>query len=90
MPASAREAESAGSLGDIPLVVLTAGNPTAQRIAQQESIVRLSTRGEHRISTEPGHWVQLDDPEFVIAAICDVLAAVRRTQQENATANKRR
>ncbi|MGH9858527.1 MAG: alpha/beta fold hydrolase [Candidatus Acidiferrales bacterium] len=88
MPASAREAESAGALGDIPLVVLTAGNPTPQRAAQQEAMARLATRGEHRISTESGHWIQLDDPALVIAAIRDVLVAAQ-TQRSNATADKR-
>ena len=88
MPTSAREVESAGSLGDIPLITLTAGDPTPERAAQQEAIARLSSRGEHRVSSHPSHWTQLEEPEFVIAAIGDVLAAVRAKQE--ATADQRR
>ncbi len=87
LPVSCQEVESAGGLGDIPLVVLTAGNPPPERIAQQEAIARLSTRGGHRISSNPSHWIQLEEPELVLAAIRDVLTAAKT---EKATAEERR
>ena len=89
MPASCAEVEAAGSLGDLPLIVLTAGNPAPERIAQQEAMARLSTRGAHRIASHPSHWIPLEEPALVIAAIRDVLAAVARSQNEEATADKR-
>jgi pimeloyl-ACP methyl ester carboxylesterase len=77
MPVSCQEVASGGSLGDLPLVVLSAGNPTPERMAQQEAVARLSSRGEHRISSNPSHWIQLEEPELVLASIRHVLAAAK-------------
>jgi len=81
LPRSCEEVKAAGGLGDLPLIVLTAGNPTPERIAQQEAIARLSIRGEHRVSSNPSHWIQLEEPELVIRAIRDVLAMAKEKEE---------
>lgn len=76
---SAREVErEAGPLGDIPLVVLSAGNSNGQRLAAHEQLARLSRRGTHLVVHTAGHWMQLDEPEVVVAAIREVVAQARQ------------
>jgi pimeloyl-ACP methyl ester carboxylesterase len=76
---SAREVErEAGSLGDIPLVVLSAGNTDGQRLAAHEQLARLSSRGTHIVVHTAGHWIQLDEPEVVVAAIREVVEQARK------------
>lgn len=81
LPASCAEVEAAGGLGDLPLLVLTAGNPTPERVAQQDAIARLSTRGEHRVASNPSHWIQLEEPELVTTAIRHVLAMAKEKEE---------
>ena len=72
-------------LGDIPLIVLTAGNPEYgpgeqaledDRQKNQAALVNLSRHGKQIIAVGSGHHIQIEDPELVIKAIRDVLAAV--------------
>lgn len=86
----AQSAES-GKLADRPLVVLTAGHrfPVSgmsektqnvfhdTRFALQTELAMLSTNAEQRVSPRSGHYIQLDDPAAVAAAIEDVVTAVR-------------
>lgn len=76
-------------LGDLPLIVLTAGqaevasgpNPTqTKRVAapeiqveQQAKLATFSTRGEQRVIAESGHLMHLDAPQAVIGAIRDAI-----------------
>jgi pimeloyl-ACP methyl ester carboxylesterase len=75
------------SLGDMPLIVLSAGqiaaSPMIQTQAQadgwyamHEQIAALSTRSEPRI-VDCGHNIPIERPRDVVAAIKDVLAMVR-------------
>jgi pimeloyl-ACP methyl ester carboxylesterase len=81
------------SYGDMPLIVLTRtdyekdmpADFTAEDKAQMRSVwetmhaemAALSTRGEHRFVAGASHYIQRDAPDAVIAAITDVVAAVR-------------
>lgn len=85
------QAARTGPLGDRPLVVLTAGlAPPLPRVSEagnaemrrvtgelQRELARLSTASDHRIVEGAGHYVHWDRPEAVVAAIRDVVAAVR-------------
>ena len=75
-------------LGDIPLVVLTAGKrdtsplppDIAQRLQQvqhvtQEELLTLSSNSTHVIAEESGHGIQMDQPDLVIEAIRQVVEA---------------
>jgi hypothetical protein len=78
------------SLGDLPLVVLTApyhpsgplpeGIRPEVRVAMTElythgpdRVAALSKRGIHRIVPDTGHYIQLEKPDAVEAAIEEVL-----------------
>jgi pimeloyl-ACP methyl ester carboxylesterase len=74
------------ALGDMPLVVLSRGgtereaaeNPAGEekRKANQASLATLSRMGKQVIASRSGHHIPLDEPNLVITAIRDVLAAV--------------
>ena len=80
----------AGSLGRMPLIVLTRARggfrdsldkPAAEleriRLEAQRGLATLSTAGEQRI-VESGHSMHLEAPEVVARAIGDIVEAVRR------------
>jgi len=83
---SVQELRQAPPLGDIPLTVLSRGlrqwPPGPEGDArertwreQQEALARLSPRGIHRIASKSGHYIHLDEPGVVAAAVRDMLAA---------------
>ena len=69
-------------LGDLPLVVISRGRPEggddAEHARDQATLVGLSSAGKQIIATKSGHHVPLDEPELVVAAIRDLVAAARR------------
>lgn len=81
------ELQAAGSLPAVPLVVLTArprwiiaGCPDdAVRAELQASLVRLSPRARQVIAERSGHFIQVDRPDVVTAAVREVagVAAAR-------------
>jgi pimeloyl-ACP methyl ester carboxylesterase len=91
---SAAQAATAGSLGDIPLAVLSSDpdrpqldlpedlvKPTNDAWQQlQNELAQLSTRSTHTIVRNSGHYIQLDQPGAVIEAIKKVVTQVREAQ----------
>ena len=79
---SAAQVASGGGYGAIPLFVLTASEPNTDRAARQEQLARRSANGRHLIVESSGHWVHLDQPEIVIAAIRDAVDLIRSGPRE--------
>lgn len=89
--AMSEQAGRTGSLGDRPVVVLTAGealampgisdggNAAMRRIWLElhEELAALSTDSDHRIVEGAGHYVHWDRPDAAVTAIRDVVMAVR-------------
>jgi pimeloyl-ACP methyl ester carboxylesterase len=91
-------ARNAGNLGDVPLVVLTAGqywkpaDPlTAEQVAQfhqlwvnelQPQLAGLSTHGRQIVVENSGHGIPDQAPEAVVSAIHDVVLDVRARKWE--------
>ena len=73
LPASVRQLDSGRSLGDLPVVVLSAGKEVREHAAD----ARLSSRGEALVVKDSGHWIQLDASNVVVAAIERVVREVR-------------
>jgi pimeloyl-ACP methyl ester carboxylesterase len=71
VPISAAETLGAevDGYGDLPLITISSTDPGDYRLRQQEALARLSTRGEHIIASNSGHWIPLDQPAVVIEAI---------------------
>ena len=88
-----KQAAATGPFADLPLVVLTAGRvqeplpPAMSRdVARQYQetwhvlqgeLAALSTNADQRVIQDATHYIQLDNPAAVIAAILDVVTAVR-------------
>lgn len=81
------------SLGQLPLVVLTHGtalpappgaNPAlgkkldAAWSSMQKDLARLSTNSAYLVVAGAGHYIQLDRPAAVVAAVNEVIESVRR------------
>lgn len=95
--ASSDEGRHAGSLGSIPLVVLSRDPEKGaapglipaelsrqfedQWVQMQEELAHLSTNASRVVATGSTHYVQLDRPDLVIAAIQQVLDAARLTSR---------
>ncbi len=78
------------SLGDMPLVVLTAGQdnaraPSSERLQLDEAwagfhrqLAALSTRGSAQLVADSSHLMMRDRPDAVVEAIREVVSAVRK------------
>lgn len=92
MDRSSRQLEAARRpLGNMPLVVLTAGKPlplpdelrsealliAAEWRRMHEELARLSKRGTSTLVENAGHYIQLDRPDVVIGAVTDVVDTAR-------------
>lgn len=73
LPVSVRQIQEGRTLGDLPIIVLSAGTSDELATREHEHDARLSTRGEHITIPAAGHWIQLDQPDAVIEAIKRVL-----------------
>jgi pimeloyl-ACP methyl ester carboxylesterase len=86
---SAAQVHSAGNLGDLPLMVLTAGQATdpgnrdldgfrkAWLEELQPSLTRLSRRGQQVVVRDSDHMIPYKNPEAIVGAIQSVLAEAR-------------
>jgi pimeloyl-ACP methyl ester carboxylesterase len=79
------ELRATGSLGDLPLIVISQAptSPGAKRFLAfwyplQDELTRLSSRAARVYAQGSGHMIALDRPGVVIAAIRDVVAQCRR------------
>jgi pimeloyl-ACP methyl ester carboxylesterase len=81
--ATVRELHAAGDLGDIPLVVVTAGIIEDEWLATvpdlaaraQARLAGLSSNAYEVVASDSGHFVHRDAPDVVLAAIEEVVAA---------------
>jgi pimeloyl-ACP methyl ester carboxylesterase len=90
-PESAAQTAATGSLGDLPLLVLSHDPGTAQPDLpedlvkptndawqqMQTELAQLSMRGTQVIAKNSGHYVQLDRPDVVIEGLRNVVGQVR-------------
>ena len=66
---SCGQLDESRSLGDLPLVVLSAASASPAALAEHGHDCGLSTRGSHRIIHGTGHWMNLDAPDAVVSAV---------------------
>jgi pimeloyl-ACP methyl ester carboxylesterase len=77
LPASADEMRGAAPADGIPVTVLTAGkNPPVP----EEAIRAIAHNARHVVARESGHWIHLDQPELVVDAILEMVAAARHAK----------
>jgi pimeloyl-ACP methyl ester carboxylesterase len=94
-PKSAAETAATGSLGEMPLAVLShdpdkpssemppdlAKSVNAAWEKMQEELAHLSTRGTQTIAKNSSHYIQIDRPDIVIEAVRNVVDQARANQQ---------
>jgi pimeloyl-ACP methyl ester carboxylesterase len=77
LPASAAEAASVKTFGDLPLIILTAKlNPIPGWPEWQTELLQLSSNSQHLFAENSGHNIQGDEPEAAVAAILQMLQQV--------------
>ena len=86
VPAAMRASQSAGSLGSLPVVVITHGLPFPGPLALleknwsegQAQLAALSTDSVLIVAKESNHMIQQDEPALVVDAIRRIHAAVEK------------
>ncbi len=66
------------SLDALPLVILTREDVNDDERQQQKDLSHLSSRSRWEIAVRSGHFVQLERPDLVIAAVNEVMRPVER------------
>jgi pimeloyl-ACP methyl ester carboxylesterase len=64
------------SVPGIPTIVISSGNQPSEHIEAQRALAEASHAGRHVIAARSSHWVQLDEPELVIAAVEELVRRV--------------
>ena len=80
LPESAAQVAETGPYGDIPLIVISAGNADTARTREHLACVGLSTKGKHVVALAGDHWIQLEQPELVVEVIREVVNLFRQRQ----------
>jgi pimeloyl-ACP methyl ester carboxylesterase len=73
LPEATASAGAIGSLGDLPVVVISSGDQTPDVTAAHEELARLSSRGRVVVASKSGHWVPYDEPELIVEAIREII-----------------
>jgi pimeloyl-ACP methyl ester carboxylesterase len=76
---AARSHGSPPDLGSLPLTVLTAAGRDPTWNAMQAELAATSTASTHIVADHGWHFLQQDNPDFVSAAIRDMLDRIRET-----------
>ena len=76
MPESASQVAATRIPPNLPLTVLSANSLPTSEMEANKSLASISSRGRHLVIPDSGHWIQLDQPELVIAAITEMLQAI--------------
>jgi len=61
----------------IPTIVISSGNQPTEHIEMQRRLAQASHAGRHIIAAHSSHWVQLDEPELVSAAVQQLVLQLR-------------
>lgn len=80
LPENARACDHACKLGDLPVVVLSAANSDVDRTGEHQEMAACSACAKFVSATHSGHWIQLDEPGLVVAAIRQVVELTRQPQ----------
>ncbi len=100
-PESAAETAATGSLGDLPLAVLShdpdkpsselppdLAAPTNEAWEKmQEELAHLSTRGTQTIAKNSAHYIQIDRPDIVVEAVRKVVEQARAAETASSKPN---
>ena len=58
--------------GDLPLIVISAGDQPDDVLAAHRKMAQSSSRGRHIVASGSGHWIPFDDPGVIVSAVREV------------------
>jgi pimeloyl-ACP methyl ester carboxylesterase len=70
-------ARGVGSLGELPVVVISSSRQTPDVTAAHAALAGMSSQGRVVVASKSGHWVPYDEPELIVDAIRGVVQGVR-------------
>lgn len=65
----------------VPLTVLSAESASAEAIDEHLNDSMQSLVGTHRVVPDSGHWIQLDKPDAVVAAVLEMVSFLRSLEK---------
>lgn len=74
VPASVREMQSAKPIENIPVFLLT---PATAEPLSSEALRNIGSSIQQVIAPNSGHWIHLDEPDLVLAAIRNIIGQTR-------------
>lgn len=77
LPASAAACLADCNLGRLPVIVVSAADSTPARAEMHSRMANSSSNGAMWVAEKSGHWIQLDQPELVVAAIRKIIDSAR-------------
>jgi pimeloyl-ACP methyl ester carboxylesterase len=69
--------EANESLGDLPLVVMSATTADETRLKADAALAGQSRRGRHLLVPDSGHWIPLDAPQAVVDVVTAMVRAIQ-------------
>jgi pimeloyl-ACP methyl ester carboxylesterase len=81
LPESARTAILMPIPPEIPFIVLSASSANDAELQERDSWVQQSRCGRHIRIEESGHWLQLERPDVVVAAIQELVGLARNKKK---------
>jgi pimeloyl-ACP methyl ester carboxylesterase len=72
LPAVAAAVQRAGD-SNIPVIVISGGHLTPEQRAEHKAIADASPNGHHIVAEGAAHWVHLDRPDLIVAAVHSLL-----------------
>jgi pimeloyl-ACP methyl ester carboxylesterase len=77
LPECARELEGCSFPEQIPVTVVSGAHQAQLRLQEHAAIAAHSLYGKHIIAENSRHWIHLDQPELVVAAVGEMLSLAR-------------
>ncbi|HEX4231131.1 MAG TPA: alpha/beta hydrolase [Bryobacteraceae bacterium] len=75
LPPCACEAATMAIPAGIPIVILSAGSATPEELAERDVWATHSLHGRHIRTEGTGHWLQLERPDLVVAAVRSLISS---------------
>jgi pimeloyl-ACP methyl ester carboxylesterase len=63
---------------DVSVVVVSSGNQPPEQLAAHRALTEGSRGGRHVIAARSGHWIQFDQPEYIVAIIRELVEKARK------------
>ena len=78
LPACAAAGLKMSVPANIPVTILSAGSATAEELRERDAWAGHSERGRHLKVPGTGHWLQLERPELIAAAVREMVNELRQ------------